>query len=448
MPSVSDTPTPALAPADRNPRQEPVLDPPLRSDASPLPASIAGAFAAAAYSMQHSLHGEAGHEEEDSGLLPRLYASRLNPRSRHYYLAQFKRFDALDRSLPSWNMAAALVTLAWCSLHGLWREAARYLAAVTAAALVWWFGLRPALPDAMALGLGMALWMVAVAVPGLLGNGWYWRKIRAQTLQAITDAPNMAAAHAALQEQASAPSHRTAAMLVLALPVAAAAGAGLALLPADSPPPPQSSAPAATAQAAPFAGAAARPRPAADPMPAVAAAAARPAEPGPSPSTETGTKTGTETAEPPASLQAGETGDAAVSGEKKTAEAADTPANKPVDKPAEKTADKPAAQAGAGRKEQAAKANSPAGTDLVPGKFYLNLGVYSESRNAEKVVTQLSQSRLPVLTQKMASNKGEVIRVRSGPFDSRKRAEKAARKLQAANIEAGIFQSADGAHKP
>jgi cell division protein FtsN len=48
----------------------------------------------------------------------------------------------------------------------------------------------------------------------------------------------------------------------------------------------------------------------------------------------------------------------------------------------------------------------------------------------------------------MASNKGEVIRVRSGPFDSRKRAEKAARKLQAANIEAGIFQSADGTHKP
>jgi hypothetical protein len=71
-------------------------------------------------------------EEEDSGLLPQLYASRLNPRSRDFYLAQFKRFDALDRSLPSWNMAAALLTLAWCSLHGLWREAAKYLAAVTA----------------------------------------------------------------------------------------------------------------------------------------------------------------------------------------------------------------------------------------------------------------------------------------------------------------------------
>ena len=170
MPSASDTPTPALAPAGRNQRQEPVLDQPARSDASPLPASIAGAFAAAAYSMQHSLQHEdeqtAAPEEEDSGLLPQLYASRLSPRSRDFYLAQFKRFDALDRSLPSWNMAAALLTLAWCSLHGLWREAARYLAAVTAAALVWWFGLRPALPEAMTLGLGIALWLVAVAVPG------------------------------------------------------------------------------------------------------------------------------------------------------------------------------------------------------------------------------------------------------------------------------------------
>ena len=64
------------------------------------------------------------------------------------------------------------------------------------------------------------------------------------------------------------------------------------------------------------------------------------------------------------------------------------------------------------------------------------------------MLAQLQKSRLPALTQKMSSNKGEVTRVRSGPFESRKRAEKAARKLQAANIEAGIFQSTDEIHKP
>ena len=445
MPSASDTPTPALAPTGRNPRQEPVLDQPLRSDASPLPASIAGAFAAAAYSMQHSLQHEAGQtaapEEEDSGLLPQLYASRLNPRSRDFYLAQFKRFDALDRSLPSWNMAAALLTLAWCSLHGLWREAAKYFAAVTAAALIWWFGLRPALPEAMALGLGIALWLVAVAVPGLLGNGWYWRKIRAQTLQAITDAPNMAAAHANLQEQAAAPRNRTAAMLVLALPVAAAAGAGLALLPAKNPAPLPSAEPAAiTRPAADSATSAAAPRTMASPVPAAPAAAAtqpesRPPEPASTAAAETGASAGKAAPQAPALVP------------DKTAAQAE-----PSEKPPATPADKPAAKPAAEPKEQPVKAASKevpqTGTDLVAGKFYLNLGVYSEARNAEKIVAQLNQSKLPALTQKMASNKGEVIRVRSGPFESRKRAEKAARKLQAANIEAGIFQSADGTHKP
>lgn len=430
MPSASDTPTPALAPAGRNQRQEPVLDQPTRSDASPLPASIAGAFAAAAYSMQHSLQHEdeqtAAPEEEDSGLLPQLYASRLSPRSRDFYLAQFKRFDALDRSLPSWNMAAALLTLAWCSLHGLWREAAKYLAAVTATALIWWFGLRPALPEAMALGLGIALWLLAVAVPGLLGNGWYWRKIKAQTLQAITDAPNMAAAHAALQGQVGSARNRTAAMLVLALPVAAAAGAGLALLPADNPAPPKSAQPAATAAAN---------RPAASPAPAKPAPEAastavqpesRSAEPAPTAATETDTS-----AEPAApGAVASVPSKAAVKAE---------PSENQTARPATDTKEQPVKDA---------PSTPHAGSDLVPGKFYLNLGVYSEAGNADKVLAQLQKSRLPALTQKMASNKGEVTRVRSGPFESRKRAEKAARKLQAANIDAGIFQSAEGPHRP
>ena len=407
-----------------------MLNQPARSDASPLPASIAGAFAAAAYSMQHSLQHEAEQtaapEEEDSGLLPQLYASRLSPRSRDFYLAQFKRFDALDRSLPSWNMAAAFLTLAWCCLHGLWREAGKYLAAVTATALIWWFGLRPALPEAMALGLGIALWLVAVAVPGLLGNGWYWRKIRAQTLQAITDAPNMAAAHAALQAQVGSPRNRTAAMLVLALPVAAAAGAGLALLPADGPAPSKSAEPATTAVAN---------RPAASPdltKPAPEAASTavqpenRPAEPAPTSATETDTRA--EQAAP----------DAVASVPSKAAVKAE-PSEKPPARPATDTKEQPVKDA---------PSTPHASSDLVPGKFYLNLGVYSEAGNADKVLAQLQKSRLPALTQKMASNKGEVTRVRSGPFESRKRAEKAARKLQAANIDASIFQSAEGAHKP
>ncbi|PIG07879.1 uncharacterized protein DUF2628 [Comamonas sp. 26] len=395
MPSASDTQTPALAPAAKPQRQEPVLRQMPHSDAgpaSPLPASIASAFAAAAYSMQNSLQSKEP-SEEDAGLLPQLYASRIGPRAQAYYLAQFKRFDALDRSLPSWNMAAAFFTLAWCCLRGLWLEAAKYLAAVTVVALIWWMGLRPALPHAMALGVGAALWLVAMAVPGLLANGWYWRKIKAETLQAITAAPNMAQAHAALQAQASPAQNKVAALLVLALPVAAITGAGLALLPSRSAPPAIAERPVVQPVAAPAVSAA----------PAVVASVAAPViEPGaPAPAAES--------------------------------------APEPVTAPVPATIAAPV--------EAATPANTTA-TDLIPGKFYLNVGVYSEAANADKVLAQLKKSKLPALSQKMSSNKGEVTRLRSGPFESRKRAERAVRKLQAANIDATIFQPADKTAKP
>lgn len=389
MPAAPDTSTPAPK-ATSTARQEPVLH--AAPGRSPLPASIAGAFAAAQYSMQHSLQGDAA-PEEDSGLLPQLYASRIGPRSQAFYLAQFKRFDALDRSLPSWNMAAAFFTLAWCSLRGLWREAAQYLAAVTVVALIWWFGLRPALPHAIALGLGAALWLVAVAVPGLLGNGWYWRKVRQQTLQAIADAPNMAQVHQTLQTQA-APTHQKAvALMVLALPLAAAAGAGLALLP--------------TRQAAPAALAPVT----AVPAPAQIAAPVKAPAPAPIPMP----------AQAPAESAAAAPIEAAPAAPVAPAEPAPAIA-KPA---ATETAKHPA-------------------SDLIPGKFYLNVGVFSDPANAAKTVALLEKSRLPVLRQSLPSNKGEVIRLRSGPFDSRKRAEKAARKLQASDLQPGLFQAEGG----
>ncbi|MDR0215449.1 MAG: SPOR domain-containing protein [Comamonas sp.] len=391
MPVASDTSTPAPQTAAA-PRQEPSLH---ATSHSPLPASIAGAFAAAQYSLQHSL--DQAPESEDAGLLPQLYASRIGPRSQAYYLAQFKRFDALDRSLPSWNMAAAFFTLAWCCLRGLWAEAAKYLAAITAVALIWWWGLRPALPAAMALGAGVALWLAALAVPGLLGNGWYWRKVRQQTLQAISDAPNMAQVHTRLQAQASPTHQKLAALLVLALPLAAAAGAGLALLPARQAEPTMISEPVAPAQ--PLTPAA---KPASEPVSAPAAAQAVPATPDPAPA---------------------------------IAAASAVPPSEPVTPTATPANAEPSA------------AIQPA-SDLQPGKFYLNLGAFSNQAEAKQALSLLEKARLPVLSQTLSSNKGEVTRLRSGPFDSRKRAEKAARKLKTAGLEPGLFQADGGKSAP
>ncbi|GGH66727.1 hypothetical protein GCM10010975_35850 [Comamonas phosphati] len=219
--------------------------------ASRLPPSIAGAFAAAAYALQHSTQAGATDAigwppyDEDAGLLPQLYASRLGPRSRSYYLRQFARFDGLDKGLPSWNAAAGFFTLAWCCLRGLWTEAGRYLACVIIAVLAWWWGIRPFMPAAMAYGVAAALWLAAVAVPGLMGNAWLWRQIRTQTLRAITSSTTMAQAHEKLAAQATTPRRQILAGLVAALPLAAAAGAGVAWLTA-----PQNTAPRETVPAA------------------------------------------------------------------------------------------------------------------------------------------------------------------------------------------------------
>ena len=412
MPAAPDSLHPAAS-ASSSQRQEPVLNPAKGQASSPLPASIAGAFAAAAYSMQHSLeHESLPNEEEDPGLLPQLYASRIGPRSQAYYLAQFKRFDALDRSLPSWNMAAAFFTLAWCCLRGLWQEAAKYLAAITAVALIWWFGLRPALPGAIALGLGAALWLAAVAVPGLLGNGWYWRTVRQQTLKAIADAPNMAQVHSALQAQAAPAHQKLAAMLVLALPLAAAAGAGLALLPARQAPSAKTAAPAPTS--APAAQSAMQ----TTVTPKAATAASAPV-------------TTPETAPITPATPAGPVTQAPFTADESSASITPKPA---AEAPATAPATAPAAN-------PAPKRSSSA--DLQPGKFYLNVGVFSEAGNATTAIAALKKSDLPVIRQTLPSNKGEVTRLRSGPFDSRKRAEKAARKLEKAALKPVVFQATE-----
>lgn len=452
MPSASDTPTPAIALAAKPQRKEPVLDSrphsgtgtatSTGSSPSRLPASIAGAFAAAAYSLQSNLQNDEPPEEQDPGLLPQLYASRIGPRAQAFYLRHFKRFDALERSLPSWNMAAAFFTLAWCCLRGLWLEAAQYLAAVAALALVWWFGIEPALaptfPPAVTAGLGAALWLVTIAVPGLLGNGWYWRKVKAQTLQAITAAPNMAQAHAALQAQACPSQNKIAALLMLALPVAAIAGASLALLPQRTEPakaPAQVKAPAL----------AKTPVVQAEPEAVASAVIANVASPVTSPDASHGTLPGISR---DASAAAASTMalSATVTSARPNGPVTDTV---PVPVPAPLPEPSPAITEPV--KAQAASVQAPAPTpasDLVAGKFYLNVGVYSEPANADKVLALLQKSELPALSQKMTSNKGEVTRLRSGPFESRKRAERAARKLKAAKIEVTIFQSSGKAAAP
>ena len=416
MPAASDTTQPTSPAA---PSGQPPSHPAARtgqSTPSRLPASIAGAFAAAAYELQQSAQtaGESA-EDEDSSLLPKLYASRLGPWSRNYYLTQFKRFDALGRGLPTWNMAAAFFTLAWCCLRGLWQQAAIYLAAVTAVAAFWWFGLRPLLPPAMGYGLGAAMWLVSVAVPGLMGNTWYWRKVRDQTLKTIASSSTMAQAHHHLMTQAITPKHQALALLVIALPLAAAAGAGFALLPAKANwfgiRTQVENSPVATANAAGTAAPVAEVPPAAPSIPA-----------------------------PPQPENESEAIAAAPTEE--ITKATTPPALSETAAP-ELASPSPAVATVATPTTAAATSNQ-----LEAGQFYINVGVFSDPDNAKRAIEQLKQAKLPVLVQTLPSNKGEVTRLRTGPFPKEKTAKKAVRQLRALNVQdATVFQYAVEANK-
>lgn len=403
------------------------------SGTSRLPPSVAGAFAAAAYALQHSTQGGAPGEsdapagppyDEETGLLPQLYANRLGPRtrasSRAYYLRQFARFDALDKGLPSWNAAAGFFTLAWCCWRGLWTEAGRYLGCVAVAALVWWWSIRPSMPAPMAYGVAAALWLAAVAVPGLMGNGWLWRQVRAQTLRAITGSATVAEAHEKLAAQAGTPRQQILAGLVAALPIAAAAGAGLAWLTAQQhAAPPTAPSPASPAPAALPAASAPAPAPSPVPLPATAdAEPAPPAVPAVQPAPQAA-------AEPPPDP-------APASKPQPEHPSAPPKAQAPVPQPAKAGAAPEPAQAGA---------QAPA-AQLQPGRFYLNVGVFSDQANAQRTAALLQDAGLTPMAQTLHSNKGEVTRIRTGPFASARQAEKAARQLRAHKLEPTVFQYA------
>ena len=81
---------------------------------------------------------------------------------------------------------------------------------------------------------------------------------------------------------------------------------------------------------------------------------------------------------------------------------------------------------------------------LVPGKFYLNAGVYAQAANVDKAVQQLQGAKLNALRQTVSSSKGDLTRLRIGPFDTRQQAEQAAAKAKQLRIDASVFQHPRG----
>ena len=64
--------------------------------------------------------------------------------------------------------------------------------------------------------------------------------------------------------------------------------------------------------------------------------------------------------------------------------------------------------------------------------------------NADSVLAKLGDARLPYYTEKVATAKGGVTRVRAGPFASREAAEQAIDKLKALGFKPGSVTTKSG----
>lgn len=114
----------------------------------------------------------------------------------------------------------------------------------------------------------------------------------------------------------------------------------------------------------------------------------------------------------------------------------DTPF-KPKPVPERKEAAKPAPEKKEPAKPEPEKEQAAAST----GQFVVPVGAYA---NPEGVIAKIAAAKLPYFTEKVATAKGTVTRVRAGPFATRDAAEKAAETLKSLGLEPGTVTAKSG----
>lgn len=319
-----------------------------------------------------------------------LYRAALGPVNIERYLPVFARFDEAGRAGPGWNWAAALLTLNWLVFRQLWGVALLYVAAVEGLALLvlglgreWLAG--PSLLEWVVLG---AILVVSCLVPGVYGNAWLHADARRRMTRAVREAKTVREACEALALRASTRRRLVALVVINALLAAAALGAywGLSRWVADQPMPPAVSAPQVITPAVPVQSAADSPA-ASLPTPETT-----PAEPLPEP--------------PP--LQSAEPADV----EPLSAKAPPLPPS----------------------------GSTPPASPAALEAFAINVGLFADASNADRVHTRLLDAGLPAYIQVVDFPNGQRTRVRVGPFTSRALADAAAVRIRALGLEAQVFR--------
>lgn len=384
-------------------------------------------------------------------VLDTLYTAALGPTGSAHYQPLFTRFGTLGRTRTAWNSAAALFTVAWLVYRKLWSVALAYMVLMEGIAIAWFIGIRPSLPLPLPVEAGLALtWLtVSVAMPGLWGDALVYNDVHKRTMRALEAAPTLAQARSELVREA--PTRKRLYTLVALQALVIVATLAALLWPSLFTPP-------ARASTEPAAALAPATLPTADEVlasMALAAGASSGEAQAPSPTTST-TPSANDSAQPLESAAAAATpapvDDASPSAPPAPAgetSAALAPAISPVAAMA-KPPPQPGTTTDAGQrsaiKPAASSAPAPAAAGdqvrqmLESKRYYVNVGVFADEGNAQKVQRLLQRSKLPVVVHTVGTNKGDRIRVRAGPFASAAKAKTAASQVRALGLEARVFQ--------
>ena len=116
--------------------------------------------------------------------------------------------------------------------------------------------------------------------------------------------------------------------------------------------------------------------------------------------------------------------------EPEPAKAAEAPASKSAPKSVPKPFEKTVAKA----VEKAPEKPAPAAAAGGGEKFIVQVGAFASPEKVKEITGQLKDAKLPHYTESVATAKGEVTRVRLGPFSSKEAAEKAREQAKALGL--------------
>lgn len=328
-----------------------------------------------------------------------LYRAAIGPLNSDYYLPIFSGFESTAKLALRWNTAASLYTLNWMVFRRLWGVASIYASAVLGSILVV-FGLGRLIfqfSTEVGFALGILILMLSCVVPGLFGNTWLHTDSRRKMAQALSQSSTLQEACGKLRAQSSSRNRFIGVVAVNLMLISVALG--LYLKPEgpmeikDRPP-----LPVTELQPLP------KPLPLIDltstePMAAVIQTVAEPPQPPspePAPAPELLLPTSVPSLPP-------------------------TPAQTPTS-----TSTSPPAQEA---KPIAAKPSSLS-------SYYVNVGLFANADNAEKVHQRLNNAGMAVTTEVLALPKGNRSRVRVGPFPNRSAADDAVITVKALGLDA------------